>query len=352
MMAWRKSLIALSALGCVLPLSGDGQPAPAPIWERLPSIPDPLGFAGSFAGVSGGTLLVAGGANFPDKAPWEGGTKVWHDRIFALERGAPAWQEIGRLPTVNGYGVSISVPEGMLIIGGGDARRNFTDVLRVTLVNGSAGIEFLPPLPIPLAMSAGALLGRTVYVAGGVDEPAAARAQSVFLRLDLDRTDAGWQRLESWPGPARMLATAATLDGSFYLIGGADLQAGPDGKPVRDWLRDAYAYTPGKGWRRLADLPRPAVAAPSPAASAPGRVFVLGGDDGSKLGVPPAEHPGFPRTVLAYDVRTNAWTEVDSLPFSLVTTSGVEWDGRYVIPGGEARPGVRSTEVWTGVPAR
>lgn len=78
----------------------------------------------------------------------------------------------------------------------------------------------------------------------------------------------------------------------------------------------------------------------------------MGGDDGSKLGVPPAEHPGFPRTVLAYDVRTNAWTKIDSLPFSLVTTSGVEWDGRYVIPGGEACPGVRSTEVWTGVPAR
>ena len=46
-------------------------------WTQLPSIPDREGFAGPFAGVSGGALLVAGGANFPDKKPWEGGTKVW-----------------------------------------------------------------------------------------------------------------------------------------------------------------------------------------------------------------------------------------------------------------------------------
>ena len=57
------------------------------VWKQLPPIPDREGFAGSYAGVSGNALLVAGGANFPDKRPWEGGTKIWYDRVFVLEAG-------------------------------------------------------------------------------------------------------------------------------------------------------------------------------------------------------------------------------------------------------------------------
>jgi hypothetical protein len=49
-------------------------------WASLPPLPDREGYAGSFAGVSDGVLLVAGGANFQDRRPWEGGTKVWYDR--------------------------------------------------------------------------------------------------------------------------------------------------------------------------------------------------------------------------------------------------------------------------------
>lgn len=37
--------------------------------QPLPAINDPIGFAGSFAGVSNGTLLVAGGASFPERPP-------------------------------------------------------------------------------------------------------------------------------------------------------------------------------------------------------------------------------------------------------------------------------------------
>src|SRR5687768_8289881 len=97
----------------------------------LPQAPDAQGFAGAFAGVSNVHLLAGGGANFPDGVmPWEGGTKVWSDRVFALDLSArdAVWREIGRLPAPNGYGVALTVPEGVLLIGGGDAVRNFADV--------------------------------------------------------------------------------------------------------------------------------------------------------------------------------------------------------------------------------
>lgn len=85
-----------------------GSLAEAPKWEPLPSVPDPEGFASPFAGVAGGALLVAGGANFPDKRPWEGGTKVWHDTVFALGSPDAAWVTAERLPRPNAYGVSVT----------------------------------------------------------------------------------------------------------------------------------------------------------------------------------------------------------------------------------------------------
>lgn len=326
-----------------------GLATPFSEWKKLPPIPDAVGFAGSYAGVSGDALLVGGGANFPDKKPWEGGAKVWHDRLFVLESGAVAWREVNPLPQPAGYGVALSTPQGVLLIGGGDARRNFAEVRRASWNGREVVFESLPALPLPLAMHASALVGRTVYVAGGLDTPAATRPRSIFLSLDLDKLSAGWKRLEPWPGAPRMLAVAGAQDGSFFLFGGTDLLPGPDGKPVRRWLRDAYRFTPGRGWKKIADLPHTLVAPPSPASTVgPGHLLLLGGDDGSHADRPPQKHPGFSRDALAYHTLTDTWTVWGELPFSLVTTSSVTWGKRIVVAGGEARPGVRSTEVWSG----
>jgi N-acetylneuraminic acid mutarotase len=118
------------------------------------------------------------------------------------------------------------------------------------------------------------------------------------------------------------------------------------GKPVREWLRDAYRYTPESGWKRIADLPRVAVAAPTPAPRVGNQLLVIGGDDGAQVSVAPTEHKGFPRDILAYDSKADVWTRAGEVPFSLVTTTLAEWRGRIVIPGGEQKPGVRSPAVW------
>ncbi len=333
------------AIGSVLGLAAVAHAALD--WKTLPAIPDREGFAGSFAGASGGALLVAGGANFPDKRPWEGGTKIWYDRVFALEPGARAWRDAGKLPAANGYGASVQLDDGVLFIGGGDAKRNFAEVWLARWDGRAVKFEAWPALPKPLAMGAGARVGRSVFVAGGLDRPDATNAQKIFLALDLDRRAEGWRELPAWPGPERMLATAGAGGGAFFLFSGARLLVGADGKTAREWLRDAYRYTPGAGWRRIADLPRVAVAAPSPAAEAGGKLLVFGGDDGAQVSVAPTAHRGFPRDTLAYDPAADAWTRAGDVPFSLVTTTLAVWHGAIVVPGGEARPGVRSTEVWT-----
>lgn len=318
-------------------------------WSPLPSIPDREGFAYPFAGVSNGALIVAGGANFPDKKPWEGGIKRWYDTVFVLEQSDGAWNVAGKLPRLIGYGVSITTADGILCLGGSDADRHYADCFKMQWRDGKVQFTALPKLPRPCANFCGALVNNVVYVAGGIEKPDATQALRTFWSLDLVDQVAGWRELEPWPGSERMLATAGTLGDSFYIFSGTALAADNDGKPVRQWLRDAFRYTPGSGWAKIADLPRVAVAAPTPAPQmADSKLLVIGGDDGLQINTPPTEHRGFPREILAYDAGFDSWTTLGSVPFSLVTTSAVVWNSTIVIPGGEARPGIRSPEVYRG----
>src|SRR5438128_2044870 len=92
-------------------------------WRSLPPLPDRIGFAAPFAGISGRALLVAGGANFPGAMPWEGGQKLWYDSIYVLPKPDAEWLAGFKLPRPLAYGVSVSTPEGVLCAGGADARQ-------------------------------------------------------------------------------------------------------------------------------------------------------------------------------------------------------------------------------------
>ena len=100
-----------------------------------PTCPIPVGFAGAFAGVSNDALLVAGGANFPQQLPWEGGQKKWYDTVYVARRPTGAWRRGQATPPL-GYGVSVSTPHGLICIGGGDAQRHYRDVFSPRLGDG------------------------------------------------------------------------------------------------------------------------------------------------------------------------------------------------------------------------
>ena len=234
-------------------------------WSQLQPLPDSRGVAAPFSGVSNGALLVAGGANFPEKMPWDGDTKVWHDGVYALESPSGSWELVGRLPGP------------LLPLGSGDSH---------------------------------------------------------------------WSEIEPVPGKPRILPVVAAIGDTFYLVGGAALET-VNGKVARTYLHDAWSYKPGRGWRQLADLPQPTVAAPSPAPVADDSFFILGGDDGSLVGFQPVEkHPGFPGNILAYDAVRNTWRLCGKVPAPRATVPVAVWRNMFVIPSGEMRPGVRSPEVW------
>ena len=364
-------------------------------WTELPELP-PLsgqtlqpGIAGPFVGTHNEALIVAGGANFPEKMPWNGGRKVWQNDVFVLLPGAKSWQTQPdwQLPRPLAYGISVTTPDGIICIGGCDAERCYPDVFRMTLNSATQTVatDTLPSLPFPLAFANGALIGNKIYVAGGQQQIVNAPATAVFLALDLNHLQQGWQELPTWPGDPRVLpvvvAQSNGVHDCLYLFSGRNVQPG---MPPQ-LLTDGYEFTPKFGsWKKLNtiqvaddDAERCLMGATSIASGA-NNILVFGGDDGriftelNDLGQQIVaakaaknfflsnrltteknrlldEHPGFNSDILSYNTITDTWVEIDEMPeISPVTTTAVRWHNQIIIPSGEIRPGVRTPKVLAG----
>ena len=341
--------------------------------SELPPLPETEGFAGSFAGVSGNHLLVIGGANFPDRKPWEGGTKVWYSSVFALrlmaDNAAPpanafssgdsrppaldpmavqhaTWFSAGQLEAPLGYGVSVSFRDEVLCVGGSRASGHVSAGFALRFNGTNITHRKLPDLPGPLANHFGAKIGQELFIAGGQQNADSTEAESGVWSLRLDQPDATWSPLPVFPGPARILAVAAASENCFWIIGGAALLKGPDGKPQREYLKDVWTFSRETGWSRLPDLPNPCVAAPSPAPDFGQGPLILGGDDGRQAKTAPQAHRGFSKTMLLFSLREKRWMPAGSFPPATVTASSVAIGNDWIIPTGEVRPGVRTPGVW------
>lgn len=347
-----KALAPLLLLAGLAPGMNAAEHLSAPAVTALAPLPDVHGFAGMFAGVSGGALLCAGGANFPEKPLVQGGEKTWSDRVFLLPTPHGSWREAGRLPRSNGYGVSATWRDTVVIVGGGNAQVNFRTAALMRWDGARLSFTALPDLPVPVANSCGAVVGDILYVASGQETPAATSTLNRCFALNLAVADCTWREIP-WPAgaPGRILAVAAAHDGWFYLFSGADLFPNAQGQPERHYLTDAWRYRSDTGWQRLADLPHSVAAAPSPAMNADDtHLVIVGGVSPEFLATLPknAPHPGFPRELLAYDTVGNTWASAIA-PFDgpppRVTAPLTSWQSRFVIPSGEVAPGIRTPTV-------
>lgn len=326
-------------------------------WEELPSLPDELGVAGPFAGTHRNALLIAGGANFP-RPVWEN-DKVWHDRIHVLvssERGYH-WKDGGKLPRPIAYGATVSIPEGVLCMGGNDASQTFDDVFLLQWNERQQKVETVeyPSLPKPCAFGAAAVVGNVVYLAGGQQGNTLDTAMTNFWSLDLSKKNLPeefhWQSLEPWPGPSRALNLTVSQHNGYnpcvYVISGRRQHGdNPDGI---DFLKDVWEYAPAtKTWRKRTSAPR-CVMAGTAIGNGQSHIFVLGGADGSlffQANQLKDDHPGFPKQAMTYHTITDTWTDAGPVPSNQVTTTAFRCNGAIIVPSGEIRPRVRSPKIW------
>ncbi|MFT5153174.1 MAG: SSS family solute:Na+ symporter, partial [Planctomycetota bacterium] len=322
-------------------------------WDELPSLPDTPGFGGPLVGTHGGALLVAGGANFPDAPPWEGGSKVWYDDVYVLESADSSWIRAGVLETPLAYASTISTPEGVAILGGCDQSQRFAECWMLAWNSEAKQLtrSSLPALPTPSAFCAVAIIGNVIYCAAGSDGSDPTALTHAFWSLDLSQEMAAreWNELPPWPGPARHKAVAAAQSGGgsqryFYLFSGEIPERDTAGEIQYDYRRDAYRYDPSANeWTQLSDLSQP-VAAASALAIGQSQVLVFSGSTGAHV-KDPDPRPEFPRVVSSYHTITDRWTQAGGMPQAVVTTGAVHWNGQMVLATGEVSPGVRTPAV-------
>lgn len=304
-----------------------------------------IGVAGAFSGIINNRLIIAGGANFPDGYPWTGAEKTWHTHGYSYDPATGEWSIIADLlDSPLAYGVSIQMPQGILLIGGNNATEISRHVCLLTESGGTFDMDSItyPMLPLPLANTTGAMTDGKIFLAGGVTDIAGERSTDTFLMLDLNKLDEGWQQLPSWPGSPLGFCVSAGVNGRFYLFSGRYFAPDSD-MIVHD---EGYCYDPTTGsWTRL-DNQFPVMA--GTAVNHNGKILFIGGVE--KLLPGSLEHPGFSNIVRSYDIESNKIDTISVSPYPLaVTTNTVAIGDTIYVASGEIKPGIRTPHILKGI---
>ncbi|MCL4483703.1 MAG: hypothetical protein M1445_14020 [Bacteroidetes bacterium] len=351
-------------------------------WINCPPIPPrsgmvtQFGLAGPLAGVDGNWLMVAGGANFENGMPWRGGAKTYHDDIYLLEEksdGVLSWKvSEEKLPFPLAYPACITMNNGFISVGGENEKGPVKSVFRYTFAGGKVKIESLPELPHELSSAGATLVDGQVFVVGGLDK---AGATAGFYSLSLSRPGEGWHKLPDVPVELSHAVVVAQDDGkgqAVYVIGGRNRTG-----DVTTFLSSVYKFSlTDHHWTKEGDV-KPngslvKLSAGTGVAHGNDQIILFGGDRGFFFNqtermnleidaeTDPVKkdsllkrkdyflthHPGFSNQILSYHTISKKWYEIGTIPGeSPATTVVFQWRGKWVIPSGEIRPGVRTDKV-------
>lgn len=174
------------------------------------------GVSAAFAAIIDDKLIVTGGANFPGKLGFEGGTKAFYDEIFIYDDAVQEWSIIGNFPSPIAYGVSVNVADGALWMGGNNADSSFTSTYYVS-IDSDKNIKITPFIDLPVTMDnfSGSSIGDMVFVAGGVVD---GKPSNSIYCINI-KTDSVWTRLPNFPGTPRVqpVLSSIEMDGDIYL---------------------------------------------------------------------------------------------------------------------------------------
>lgn len=264
-----KTIRFLSIIGCLLAgmaaSCGSRQIAPDEggiSVQKMTGFPEgepglSFGVSACYAGISDGQLLIAGGCNFPEVPAAEGGKKRFYQGIYAVDAVATDsvlnWRKVGELPVAAAYGVSVSIPQGMICVGGTNADGSLSSVYRISLSDDrqSVRLDTLPSLPCTLDNMGGAVVDHTLFVAGGNRN---GKPSNTLLCLDLGNPATGWQELPSFPGPPRVQPVCAgqRKEGETLLYMWGGFAGSFDDRPAT-LSTDGYCYSPATGrWMQVA----------------------------------------------------------------------------------------------------
>lgn len=330
------------------------------------------GVAGPVTGVYKKYFIVAGGANFPDGMPWEGGAKKYHDKIYLYcqERRQLKIKTVAyTLPQPVAYAASCSIDDG-LIFAGGENTAGVTGKVWLLSVDADGIIRFdsLPSLPIPVSNAAMTIVDNTAYLAGGENSN---QTFNQLLTLDLSDSNSGWKKLAEIPQPVSHSVLTAVKKKSgvtLYLCGGRKKNS----TGISTLYSNTWAYSVNNNnWQEKPPLPY-SLSAGTGMQTDEHTILLFGGDKGTVFNKVEtliaaiqkeqdpekkqaltleknklqSTHPGFSREILRFDLKKEIWSIAGQLPFETpVTTTAVKGKYSILIPSGEIKAGVRTPDI-------
>ena len=314
---------------------------------ELKPIPDAAyakGVSAPFCGVVGDALVVAGGANFPDKSLLEGGAKRVYADIWAYESGE--WVHAGMLPDSTAYGATFAVEDALILAGGNVCGMTTDKVYALTLRDGAASLRALPPLPVPMEQCGWTRVGDRLYLVGGVGTTGVYACTVGSYE---------WTKVADLPEPL-VQPVAYASGGKLYVWGGFN--------PETLEVSDKGIVLDAGVWNATAPIPDGGTFVGATGATLPdGRLAVVGGvnraifaralhntpeDRIPYLSKEPAEYQ-FRQAVYTFDPATGTWALPGSEPVCALAGPGVAAFGTNAlyIAGGELKPGVRSPKIFS-----
>lgn len=337
-----------------------------------------LGFAGPINGITNNVLIVAGGANFPDKMPWEGGKKHYSNEIHVLEKAGDDfhWNKkvTNTLPEPIAYPGNTTTNLGVVYVGGENENglSNKAYILNWNADKNEIETISLPDFPLAITNIALTHSGNIVYAIGG-DE--AKQSSNLVFSIDLNAEKPEWKSLTQLPF-ALANSVSVIQNEKIYVIGGRTKTA----SGISDLHNTTLAFDLKKQtWETKATIcnGKETTNFSAGAGVAVGNeyILILGGDNGttfhkietflsqiakagseeekSKLitekNILNTTHQGFYNDILLYNTHTNKWSKIGALPFlAQVTTTATIWNDKVVLSNGEIKPGIRTPDVMLG----
>lgn len=328
-----------------------------------------VGVAGAISGIVQDKLLVAGGANFPEGMPWEGGKKVYqHDvYLYDIREDMLALFKTSTLDESIAYSANTSA-EGLLYVAGGERDSGAVDEVKLlSLQDDSLIIQELPSLPVPLTNGGLVHLEGRLYFVGG--ENAELVSDKIYT-LDLRSDTVGWVEYLKLPYALSHAIVAADQNKNIYIAGGRKRNLQSISAMYDAVLKIDLSH---KSMDRIAVLPKPLAAGTG--VWLEDQLIIMGGDDARtfhKVEALLAEasklqhekerelvlarkdsilstHPGFSKSVWALNLSQSSWQRLNDFSGqSAVTTTAFCHGGDIFVPSGEVKAGVRTNEILRG----
>ena len=348
-------------------------------WKTIAELPPfrdqskSIGVAGPVVGIINNKLIVAGGANFPDKMPWQGGKKIYYNNIsiFNKEKEQVFQEKIKNSLTSNiAYAANCITPLGV-VYAGGENELGLSDkvyLLQWDEASNNLRQTKLPDLPVETTNGSLVCIDNTIYFLGG---ETLTNTTNQFYSLNLIKINLGWMTLPVLPKPlSNMVVVAQYLNGQkqIYLMGGRAKQK----NGISDFSSDVYSFDIHlKIWDKKKSLPYP-LSAGTGAVFSEKYILLFGGDQGERFNKVEQtisninlekeqfkkenlisiknklleSHPGFSNEILLYNTQKNIWLSNGFIPFNAsVTTNLVQWGDEIIIPSGEIKAGVRTPRI-------